>query len=122
MMNRARLSKSGIEYLDYAWNFYSGCYHKQIGICRVDKCWAEGITKRMAHNYPAGFNPAIYPEAFVSPVHLRKPSIIGCAFMGDLFGDWVNPDEKFRTTMPSGKASTTMSLKGWIFTTIKPFT
>ncbi len=119
MNNTPRLSKSGIEYLDYVWNFYSGCRHKQMGICQVDKCWAEGITKRMGHNYPTGFKPAFYPEAFVSPVHLKKPSIIGCAFMGDLFGDWVNPDEKFHATMPSGKASITMSLKGWIFTTIR---
>ena len=119
-MNRTpRLGKSGIEYLNYVWNFYSGCQNKEAGICHVQRCWAEGITKRMGHNYPTGFKPAFYPEAFVSPVHLKKPSIIGCAFMGDLFGDWVNPDEKFHATMPSGKASITMSLKGWVFTTIR---
>ena len=95
-----RLSKSGIEYLGYVWNFYSGCRHKQMGICHVDKCWAEGITKRMKHNYPNGFEPTFYPEAFLSPLHLKKPSIIGCAFMGDLFGDWINYTDKNGTVTP----------------------
>ena len=119
-MNKTpRLSKSGIEYLDYVWNFYSGCLHKKMGICPVDNCWAEGIVNRFGDHYPNGFEPTYYPEAFLSPLYLKKPSIIGCAFMGDLFGDWVDPDKKFHSTMPSGKASITMSLRGWIFTTIK---
>lgn len=119
-MNKTpRLSKSGIEYLDYGWNFYSGCHNKKLGICPVQNCWAEAITKRMAHNYPNGFEPTIYREAFLSPLGLKKPSIIGCAFMGDLFGDWVKPDERIEAMMPSGKASIRMSLKGWIFTTIQ---
>ena len=120
-MNRTpRLSKSGIEYLDYVWNFYSGCLHKlTAGICPVPKCWAEEITIRFQANYPNDFRPTYYPEAFLSPLHLKRPARIGCAFMGDLFGDWVDPDKKFCSTMPSGKVMTTMSLKGWIFTTIK---
>jgi len=118
-MNRTpRLSKSGIEYLDFAWNFYSGCLHKSALICPVENCWAEGIVDRFGNNFPNGFNPTVYPEAFLSPLHLKKPSRIGCAFMGDLFGDWVNPSERFPSTMPSGKVMTIMSLKGWIFTTI----
>jgi protein gp37 len=52
-------------------------------------------------------------------MYLKKPSIIGCAFMGDLFGDWVDPEEKIEALMPSGKASVSMSLKGWILATIK---
>ena len=119
-MNKTpRLSKSGIEYLDYVWNFYSGCHNKKLGICQVQNCWAEAITKRMKHNYPNGFEPTFYPEAFTSPLHLKKPSTIGCAFMGDLFGDWVKPDMKIESMLPSGFASLAMSLKGWIFTTLE---
>lgn len=119
-MNRTpRLGKSGIEYLDYVWNFYSGCYNWRKGVCPVEKCWAKGITERFPGHYPKGFDPTIYPEAFLSPLHLKKPNIIGCAFMGDLFGDWVDPEQKIHADMPSGKASVTMSLKGWIFTTAR---
>lgn len=114
-----RLSHSGIEYLDYVWNFYSGCWNWKNGICQVEKCWAKGITERFKQHYPNGFEPTYYPEAFLSPLYLKKPSIIGVAFMGDLFGDWVDPNMKIHSSMPSGKASITMSLKGWITTTIK---
>ncbi len=88
-----RLSKSGIEYLDYVWNFYSGCRHKQQGICPPEfNCWAETTTKRFKSHYPNGFEPTFYPEALLSPLSLKKPSRIGVAFMGDLFGDWVDPN------------------------------
>jgi hypothetical protein len=80
-MNKTlRLSKSGIEYLTHCWNFYSGCYNWKNGVCPVEKCWAKGITERFPGHYPNGFEPTIYPEAFLSPLHLKKPSIIGCAF------------------------------------------
>lgn len=119
-MNRTpRLSESGIEYLDYVWNFYSGCLNWRNGICPVENCWAKSITERFKHHYPNSFDPTYYPEAFLSPLYLKKPSIIGVAFMGDLFGDWVDPDKKRHSIMPSGKASISMSLKGWVFTTIR---
>ena len=119
MNKKPRLSKSGIEYLDYVWNFCSGCENAERGICPLGKdCWATKIAERFTVHYPNGFKPTIYPEAFLSPLHLKKPSIIGCAFMGDLFGDWVDPDKKIHSVMPSGKVSISMSLKGWIFTTI----
>jgi len=101
-MNRTpRLSKSGIEYLDYVWNFYSGCHNWENGICSVGKdCWAKKITQRFPSHYPNGFEPTFYPEAFLSPLHLKKPSVIGCAFMGDLFGDWVNYTDENGTVTP----------------------
>lgn len=79
-MNRTpRLSRSGIEYLDYVWNFCSGCTNG------CEYCWARPITHRFPDRYPNGFAPTIYPEALLSPLYLKKPSIIGCVFMGDLF-------------------------------------
>ena len=118
-----RLSPTGIEYGDYAWNFASGCGNNIDGKCKAGgfRCWAYLITQRFGGHYPNGFNPTIYPEALLSPLYLKKPSRILCAFMGDLF--WkcpeFDPDRKIESIMPSGKASVTMSLKGWIFTTIK---
>lgn len=94
MKRTPRLSKSGIDYLTHCWNFYSGCLNKKLGVCQVENCWAESITKRMSHNYPNGFEPTFYPEAVLSPMSLRKPAIIGCAFMGDLFLDCIDPNMK----------------------------
>ena len=101
-MNKTpRLSPSGIEYLDYAWNFCSGCENSERGICSLGKdCWARKITERFKNRYPNGFEPTFYPEAFQSPLYLKKPSIIGVAFMGDLFGDWINYTDKNGTITP----------------------
>ena len=95
-MSRApRLSKSGIEYLTHIWSFYSGCENWAIGVCggggQQFNCWARSITERFPAHYPNGFNPTFYPDAFLSPMSLKKPSRIGVAFMGDLFGDWIDP-------------------------------
>ena len=84
-----RLSPTGIEYGDYAWNFASGCGNNVDGKCKGGgfNCWAYSITQRFTAHYPNGFNPTIYPEALLSPLYLKKPSRILCAFMGDLFWD-----------------------------------
>ncbi|MDP2726278.1 MAG: DUF5131 family protein [Dehalococcoidia bacterium] len=88
-----RLSRSSIEYLDYVWNFASGCLHGGTGVCPVgDLCWARKTTERFKAHYPKGFEPTIYPEARLSPLRLKSPATIGVCFMGDLFGDWVNPE------------------------------
>jgi len=123
MSKLIRLSPTGIEYGDYTWNFASGCGNNIDGKCKSGgfKCWAYSISQRFKNHYPNGFKPTIYPEALLSPLYLKKPSRILCAFMGDLF--WgcseFDPVRKIHSTMPSRKASITMSLNGWIFTTIK---
>lgn len=89
-----RLSHSGIEYLDYVWNFGSGCSNYLTPICPVgEHCWAKGITDRFPDHYPNGFKPILYPEAFLSPLYLKKPSRIGIVFMGDLFCGAFSPVE-----------------------------
>ncbi len=118
-----RLSPTGIEYGDYAWNFASGCGNNIDGQCKAGgfRCWAYSISQRFEGHYPNGFKPTIYPDALLSPLYLKKPSRILCAFMGDLFWDCpeFDPDRKIHSQMPSGKVSVTMSLKGWVFTTMK---
>jgi protein gp37 len=86
-----RLSKTGIEYLDYCWNFLSGCRHKEQGKCPPVPCWAKEMAGRFKGHYPNGFTPTFYPEALLSPLALKKPARIGVCFMGDLFGDWIGP-------------------------------
>ncbi len=112
-MNRTpRLSKSAIEYLDHVWNFESGCTKG------CSYCYARDITVHYPHNYPNGFEPTLYPEAFTSPLRLRKPSIVGCVFMGDLFGGEVDPDYEHVLPGPSWSPTLRHSLRDWIFGTI----
>ena len=84
-----RLSRTGIEYGDYGWNFYPGCLHKPAGICPVDRCWAESMSKRQKQYF---YEPHLIPELLLAPLRVKKPSVILVNFMGDLFGDWVNPN------------------------------
>lgn len=87
-----RLSRSRIEYLDYSWGVYSGCKNDS-SICAIrDRCWARVLANRFKSHYPKGFEPTWYPEAVMSPLSVKKPSIIGVGWVGDLFGDWVNPE------------------------------
>lgn len=86
-MNKTpRLSKSGIEYLDYQWGIFSGCENWANGICPVPNCWARSIAHRFPNHYPHGFNPTYYPKVIDSPKHLKKPSIIGVGWVGDIIG------------------------------------
>jgi hypothetical protein len=83
-----RLNKSGIDYLDYGWNFYSGCDNWRNGVCKVGKrCWAKQRTHRFKDVYPNGFEPTFYWDSFLEPLKLldKPPARIGVAFMGDLF-------------------------------------
>lgn len=100
------LSKSGIDYLTHLWTPYSGCRHWQTGVCGGGSqfyCWAKRITGRFPHHYPNGFEPTFYPDRFLDPCHRRKPATIGVAFMGDLFGDWVDPRMPVSVTFPDGQ-------------------
>ena len=117
-----RLSPTSIEYGDYAWNFASGCGNNTGGKCNSGgfNCWAYPITQRFAARYPNGFNPTIYPEALLSPLYLKKPSRILCAFMGDLFWDCLefNPNRVIDIKMSSGFIDHD-TLRGWVFNAMK---
>ncbi len=94
---KPRLGPTGIDkYIDIVWNFYSGCRHKEQGQCPPVPCWAENFVMRFKNLYPNGFQPTFYPDAFIAPLFLSKHKSyrIGVCFMGDLFGDWVNPSDE----------------------------
>jgi protein gp37 len=112
-----RLGPTGIEYAKYAWNPYSGCRHKEQGKCPPMPCWAERIARRFPSKFPNGFEPAFHPEAFDSPLYLKKPSRILVCFMGDLFGDWVKPNEIRYIEHPSSRMGYTPRER--IFDTVK---
>ena len=111
-----RLSRSGIEYGTHCWNFYPGCLHKPRGICPVPRCWAEDMSKRQKQDF---HNPHLIPARLLAPLSRKKSSRILVNFMGDLFGDWVDPEKKMESTLPSGIGTINMSLRGWVLTTIK---
>lgn len=83
-----RLTKTGIEYGDYGWNFYPGCRHQETGVCPVKACWAKGMAKRLKFDFS---QPRLVPELLLAPLSVRKPSTILVNFMGDLGGEWVDP-------------------------------
>lgn len=65
------------------------------GLYEVDEPLEKYISqsgKTMAAPYPFGFKPTFHRYRLDEPVKVKKPSIIGVVYMGDLFGDWV-PDE-----------------------------
>lgn len=83
------MNKTGIDYLDRVWNFYTGCKHgKSVCPC-ADKCWARS----MANRFHRTFEPTLHPERLLEPLSLKKSSRIGVCFTGDLFGDWVNENQ-----------------------------
>jgi protein gp37 len=92
-----QLSKTGIEYGEYGWNFYPGCLHKPQGICPLPNCWAEGMSKRQREDF---HKPMLIPERILAPLERKKPARILVDFMGDLFGDWVNPDMPLTDIFP----------------------
>lgn len=99
MNNSPRLSISGVEYLDYSWGIWSGCWNLVTGICQVEACWAKGIANRFSKLYPYGFEPHYYPEAINSPIHLKKPSIISVGWVGDVIGYGIEHKEDIFDTI-----------------------
>lgn len=84
------MGNTKIEYLDYCWNFYTGC----LNGCSY--CWAH---KRANRFNKGDFTPKLHPEMLFDPFKLKKPSRIGVCFTGDLFGDWVDPDMKINCNL-----------------------
>ena len=89
-----RLSPTGIEYGDYAWNFASGCGNNIDGKCKAGgfRCWAYSITQRFDDRYPNGFKPTIYPEALRNSIFERDGfKCIKCGSTVDLQIDHIIP-------------------------------
>jgi protein gp37 len=87
------MQKSKIEYLTHVWNFYTGCKHWENGKCPVgEKCWAKAMDKRFGRS----FEPTLNLKVLNDRLTMREPARIGVCFTGDLFGDWVNPEEIVR--------------------------
>jgi len=78
-----RQTEHGIGYTDWTWNPQTGCNHG------CGYCYARPIANNI---YPWKFEPHFYPDRLQEPLGLKKPSRIFVCDMGDLFGDWVEPE------------------------------
>jgi protein gp37 len=79
------MSRSGIEYIDEAWNVTTGCTPVSAGCAN---CWARRRIEGRLRNLPRykdGFAVTLHPDRLDEPLRWRKPRVVGVSFMGDLF-------------------------------------
>ena len=82
------MNKTGISYLTHTWNPTKGCSPASSG---CNSCWAKAMSKRLAGNNVKGydkddpFKVTCFPDRLDQPLKVKKPSVIGASFMGDLF-------------------------------------
>ena len=93
----------GIEYMDYDCNIVTGCKHREMGICRIEDCWARRMAHRQRNNPKSpyskwGFEPHFYPERLAEPLLKKESLIIGLSYMGDMWGDFI-PAEWIEQTL-----------------------
>lgn len=89
------MTKTKIPYLDYVWNITKGCSPKSSG-CK--NCYAKKMAPRLASNNiecydkKEPFKPVFCRGKINDPCNIKKPSVIGVSFMGDLFHDEIHED------------------------------
>ena len=108
--------KGKIEYLDFTWNPVTGCLHNcpycyarkitnRFGTCsRIAEYVPDSVKEIQAEHgiivelnerlssepYPYDFLPTFHRSRLDEPQKVKRPSVIGVVYMGDLFGDWVS--------------------------------
>jgi len=67
-----KLSHTAIEYAvnpdgtpGYSWSFFPGCRHKEMGICAIPRCWAEGMAR--FGKWGAFHKPHLVPKLLSRP-------------------------------------------------------
>ena len=91
------MNKTGIEYLDYTWNPIAMLCNPVSAGCQ--KCWHRTRAKMLANNpmipedaqkaYAGHTGPLLIKSRLEQPRKVKKPSMIGVQFMGDLFHEDV---------------------------------
>jgi protein gp37 len=84
------LNRTKIEYLDWTWNPAVGCDGFDCAV--KDYCWARAQAKRRKHvcDLCYKFIPHMHKERLEEPFEVKKPSMIGVCFMGDVFSEGIN--------------------------------
>ena len=85
-LKNKKLTKTGIEYGNSAFNTVIGCRHN----CPWS-CWAKAVsTTRLKKKYGGDFSDIQWlPERLDQPLCTKKPQRVLVNFMGDMWGDWV---------------------------------
>jgi len=83
------MGTTGIPYLTKVWNFQTGCLHG-LDIC---PCSPECYGRGNYHRFKIDYTPKLHPEKLLEPLKWRKPERVGVCFTGDLFGEWVHPEQ-----------------------------
>ena len=91
------MQKTNIEYLTHTWNpIAMRCTPVSFG---CDNCWHLRMANRLGgcdffasdvkHAYRGDIGPVIRTRELSAPLRLKKPSVIGVQFMGDIFHEKV---------------------------------
>ncbi len=92
-MNRTR-----IDWCDYTWNPVVGCTRG------CSYCYARRFARRLKCPKCREFIPHLHPERLGEPTKVRKPSLIFCGSMGDLFDPHIRNGERTKVLQGMGAA------------------
>ncbi len=95
------MQKTGIEYLDYTWNpIAMRCTPVSPG---CERCWHLRTANRLKNNtcLPeaerralSGYGSILRGRELDAPMKVKKPSVIGVQFMGDLYHETVSNSQR----------------------------
>lgn len=82
-----------IEWASETWNYITGCDPISPG---CDHCYAKKMANRLAGRYgyheKLPFRITVHPDKLWKPRHIKRPSLIFCNSMGDIFHKHVEPE------------------------------
>jgi protein gp37 len=89
------MNETQINWTDLTWNPMSGCEVISAG-CK--HCYAQTLAenKRGTRAFPNGFDLTIRPHKLAEPSKVKRPSLIFCNSMSDLFWDQVSDEYRDR--------------------------
>lgn len=86
------MNRTGIEWADYTWNPIVGCTRG------CDYCYARRFARRHVHqcHLCGTFTPHLHPERLDQPAEVRRPSIVFCASIADIWDREVQTEWRHR--------------------------
>jgi protein gp37 len=80
------MQRTKIEWAEVVWNPVTGCSPISVGCehCYAMR-WAERLKAMGVKGYEKGFEVTYHPEKLEEPLKRKKPSVVFCVSMGDLF-------------------------------------
>lgn len=76
------MNKTKIEWTDYTWNPITGCRNG------CEYCYARRLFMR----FHRSFEPQFHPERLKEPLQLKRPAMIFCCSVSDLFAQWTREE------------------------------